>query len=93
MFSVGSCGFCAQWLRFSIDFCLVALVLSMESSLADLRLDDEDKREENEGWRVEEDVFESEIVSDLTLLGYFLTLKTVNFFSMKTTLANLAPTW
>lgn len=64
-------------------------VLVMEGSLADLRLDDEDEREENEGWKVDQDVQEGETGLDLTLVGCFLTTKAVNYHSMKSTLENL----
>lgn len=63
--------------------------MEMKSSLAGWRLDDEEEKEENEGWRVDEDVQATNAIHELTLVGCFLTLKAVNFMSMKTTLANL----
>lgn len=61
----------------------------MEAGLGDLRLDEDEDKEENEGWMVDQEIQETETVPDLTLVGCFPTPKMVNFQSMKSMLANL----
>lgn len=63
--------------------------MGMETSLVDLQIDDEEDKEENDGWMVAQEIHETEVVPDLTLVGCFLTPKEFNFHSMKSTLANL----
>lgn len=78
-------------LRIFDSFFFLVLILPwlvMEAGLADMCLDDEDEKEENKGWKVDQDVHEGEIVPNLTLVGCFLTTRAINFHSMKSTLAN-----
>ncbi|MBA0636735.1 hypothetical protein Godav_022130 [Gossypium davidsonii] len=61
----------------------------MEEALADLRLTEEGDSREMEAWEIEKEVVAGEPLSELCLVGCFLTATTINFQSMRTVMANL----